>query len=68
MSKLTDASGGWITPGPSSGNGNCVEASEQLDAVLVRDSKDRTGPVLSFTRGEWTAFVSGVKDGEFDLA
>jgi hypothetical protein len=34
--------------------------------VQVRDSKDQTGPVLSFTLDEWTAFTGGVKDGEFD--
>jgi hypothetical protein len=35
---------------------------------VVRDSKDperRTS--LVFTRDEWTAFVAGVKNGEFDL-
>lgn len=35
--------------------------------VLVRDSKDRTGPVLAFTRDEWRAFLGGVRDGEFDI-
>ncbi|WP_327105217.1 DUF397 domain-containing protein [Nonomuraea glycinis] len=24
------------------------------------------GPVLTFTPGEWNAFIEGVKDGEFD--
>jgi hypothetical protein len=33
----------------------------------MRDSKDRSGPVLVFTRSEWQAFVDGVKSGEFDL-
>lgn len=55
-----------------SGNGNaCVEVADnlvdELGVVLVRDSKDRTGPVLSFTRAEWTAFLAGVTDGEFTL-
>ncbi|WP_433519999.1 DUF397 domain-containing protein [Nonomuraea sp. CA-143628] len=34
--------------------------------VAVRDSKDRGGPLLTFTPGEWRAFLGGVKDGEFD--
>jgi len=36
--------------------------------VLVRDSKDREGPVLSFSPDEWAAFTAGVRGGEFDLA
>jgi len=36
-------------------------------AIQVRDSKDRSGPVLTFTAKEWAAFVGGAKDGEFDL-
>ncbi|MCC5577269.1 DUF397 domain-containing protein [Microtetraspora sp. AC03309] len=33
----------------------------------VRDSKDRNGPVLTFTPSEWSAFIGGVRDGEFDI-
>lgn len=34
---------------------------------LVRDTKDHgTGPVLSFTRGEWAAFLKGVRLDEFE--
>lgn len=44
---------------------NCVEVSLHDDAVLVRDSKDTEGPVLRFTRAEWSAFLSGVRAGEF---
>ncbi|HEY7223335.1 MAG TPA: DUF397 domain-containing protein [Micromonosporaceae bacterium] len=46
---------------------NCVEVAFVGDAIAVRDSKDPSGPVLVFTRGEWDAFVDGAKDGEFDL-
>lgn len=35
--------------------------------IGVRDSKDQRGPVLVFTPHEWTAFLSGVRGGEFDL-
>lgn len=54
----------------SCGNGNCVEMSNctcEGTNILVRDSKDKDGPVLTFTPGEWEAFVKGVKAGEFDL-
>ena len=46
---------------------NCVEVAFVDSCVVVRDSKDRSGPVLTFTHSEWDAFVGGAKDGEFDL-
>lgn len=50
------------------GSSTCVEvAALAPDAIGVRDSKQRDSPVLNFTRDEWTAFVAGVKNGEFDL-
>jgi hypothetical protein len=58
----------WHKSTRSSGNGNCVEVAVVDDAVGVRDTKDRSGPVLVFTASEWRAFVAGAKDGEFDLA
>jgi hypothetical protein len=36
-------------------------------AIRVRDTKDPDGPVLTFTPREWTAFLAGAMDGEFDL-
>jgi hypothetical protein len=50
-----------------SGNNGCVEVAFVEDQVAVRDSKDRTGPVLVFTAHEWEAFVGGVRTGEFEL-
>lgn len=48
------------------GNGNCVEvATLAAGWVAVRDSKDRSGPALVFTPGEWSAFLDGVRAGEF---
>ena len=49
--------------------GNCVEVGRTDEgAVLVRDTKDRAQEALAFTDEEWTAFVAGVKAGEFDFA
>jgi hypothetical protein len=57
----------WRKSTRSGSSGNCVEVADNLPGVVaVRDSKDRTGPVLTFTPGEWMAFIGGVKDGEFD--
>ncbi len=58
----------WHKSSRSSGNGNCVEVAILDDSVAVRDTKDRSGPVLVFTPAEWSAFVAGAKGGEFDLA
>ena len=38
----------------------CVETAEFGDHVYVRDSKEPDGPVLTFTREEWTAHVRGI--------
>ena len=45
----------------------CVEVAIADGDIAVRDSKNPTGGLLRFTHGEWSAFVQGVKRGEFDL-
>lgn len=57
----------WRTSSLCDLNG-CVEVAILEDRVVVRDAKDRSGPVLVFTAPEWEAFVGGVRGGEFDLA
>lgn len=47
---------------------NCVEVAFVDGGVAVRDSKDQSGPVLSFTPTEWDAFREGAQLGEFDQA
>jgi hypothetical protein len=52
-----------------SAQGDCVEVSYRADegAILVRDTKaEGSGPILTFTRSEWSAFLAGVHDGEFN--
>ena len=57
----------WRKSTRSGNSGNCVEVAELPDGGrAVRDSKDPQGPVLRFTRDEWSAFVAGARDGEFD--
>lgn len=49
--------------------GDCVEVGLRPDGtVAVRDTKDPERVTLSFTPEEWSAFVAGVKNGEFDVA
>ena len=45
----------------------CVAVAIKGNTVAVRDTKDATKNTLQFTSEEWDAFVSGVKNGEFDV-
>lgn len=40
--------------------GECVEVA-MAGAVLVRDTTDCTGPVLTFTAEAWRAFTATIK-------
>ncbi|MDG4830776.1 DUF397 domain-containing protein [Solwaraspora sp. WMMD1047] len=42
--------------------GACVEVADNLpDRVLVRDSKDQSGPTLTFAPARWRGFLRSVK-------
>ena len=56
----------WIKSSYSLSNGDCVEVQPEDSSVSVRDSKDPSGPVLTFTLYEWKAFTAGCRAGEFD--
>src|SRR5580704_4574133 len=47
---------------------SCVEIADVPDgSVAIRDSKaGETSPVLLFSADEWSAFVTGIKAGDFD--
>lgn len=38
---------------------NCVEVALGVDAVAVRDSKNTSGPVLTFRATGWANFLRG---------
>jgi hypothetical protein len=44
-----------------SAGGNCVEIAESGNNVHLRDSTDPAGPVLTFSRAAFRAFVADVK-------
>lgn len=51
----------WRKSSYSGNNGGaCVEIAA-TDRVLVRDTRDREGPVLAFGRQAWEAFAAKVK-------
>ena len=49
---------GWRTSSYSGTSGNCVEVAPAPDAVLVRDSKNRTGPALTIPPTAWRTFLT----------
>jgi uncharacterized protein DUF397 len=58
----------WRKSSFSGYNGSCFEIARlRSDRIGVRDTKDRgSGPVLVFNQDEWTAFLAGLRAGEFD--
>ncbi len=72
----------WTKSSYSGKGSNCVEAAavtsrdglkipagkaDTEKLILLRDSKNPGGATLIFDEHEWSAFIAGVKDGEFDL-
>ena len=45
-----------------SNGGGCIETASHRDRVLVRDTQDRTGPVLRFGPAAWRQFTNRVKE------
>ena len=54
----------WRTSTRSGSSGNCVEVATPLQLVMVRDSKNQSGPVLAFSPEAWSAFVDGLKSSK----
>ncbi|MEU6820290.1 DUF397 domain-containing protein [Streptomyces atriruber] len=53
----------WRKSSHSAGDGgNCLEVADgHPDIVPVRDSKNPTGPHLTFRAASWSAFVTSLK-------
>jgi Domain of unknown function (DUF397) len=57
----------WVRSRACSSDG-CVEVAHLAGGrVAVRDSKEVRKPAHVFDREEWASFITGVKNGEFDL-
>lgn len=57
---LTIPDDAWYKSSRSAGANNCVEVAHGRGRTAVRDSKSKTGPILTFTDREWHAFIEGV--------
>ncbi|MFG3604218.1 DUF397 domain-containing protein [Micromonospora chersina] len=60
---MTTAEPRWRTSSRSTDSGgNCVEVADNLPGVvLVRDSKDPSGPTLAFTPAAWRSLVTSLR-------
>ncbi|WP_329007473.1 DUF397 domain-containing protein [Micromonospora rifamycinica] len=61
MAALPTPDRGWFKSSRSSDNAACVEVRFVDRAVDVRDTKDRSGPVLAFDGRSWASFLTGLK-------
>lgn len=55
----------WRKSSLSDGGNGCVEVATNLPGlVAVRDSKDPSGPVLTFSPTAWSDFLTGIRNGD----
>ena len=47
----------WYKSSRTAGANNCVEVAHRHGWTAVRDSKNKTGPVLIFADGQWDTFI-----------
>jgi len=65
----SEISAPWVKSSYSGPQGNCVEVARLADGgVAMRHSRHPDGPALVFTGAEWVAFLSGARDGEFEIS
>lgn len=57
----------WRKARRSANNGACVELVAADGRVIIRDSKDRSGPFMKYSGGAWRMFVADARVGRFDL-
>jgi hypothetical protein len=72
MGAASEGTTAWRKSTRSVAAGECVEIAEvhdvtaTRDVVAMRDSKDPTGPILSFSVSSFRAFIAGAQAGDFD--
>ena len=56
----------WRKATASASDGNCTEVACTYGKVVVRDSKNPRGPMLTFNAIQWRAFIAAIEAGMFD--
>jgi hypothetical protein len=51
----------WRKASYSGNLSNCIEVASLGRHFAVRDTKDRSGPVLAFDRTDWTPFLASIR-------
>ena len=60
-------SAAWRKSKVSNTSGSCIEVAELTDgAIAVRNSRPPAGPALIYTQAGIRAFLTGLKNGDFD--
>jgi hypothetical protein len=52
--------GQWRKASYSNGSGACVEVGRAVETIAVRDTKDRSGAVLTVPADAWRRFASSL--------
>jgi Domain of unknown function (DUF397) len=57
----------WRTSSASGGSGECVEVARWESSVLIRDSQDRSGPILVVNAAQWLGLLERARKGDIGL-
>jgi hypothetical protein len=66
MSNLEMSDLQWRKARRSVNNGACVEVAPVSRQMFIRDSTDRSGPVMRYSHRSWGILVEDIKMGRFD--
>lgn len=58
---MTGKSTGWRVSSYTTGQGNCVEVGQAPAAIVVRDTKNRSGVALRLPPAAWDQFITTLR-------